>query len=111
MSSKSSASKGLRSLALISLLVVVGWLVVFPAVTRLGPIRRHIDRLEAARIDPSAMYYTELEMIGDVQQSLANFHREHPHALWSGEMSTNTLESSHPPMSGETGEHRRAIVP
>ncbi|MFO0819350.1 MAG: hypothetical protein U1A77_15495 [Pirellulales bacterium] len=111
MSSKNSANKGIRSLALISLLVGVGWLVVFPAVARLGPIRRHIERLEAARIDPSAMYYTELEMIGDVRQSLADFHREHPQALWSGEMSANTLESSNAPLVVETDEQRRAIVP
>lgn len=111
MSSKSSSSSGVRSLALVSLLAAIGWLVVFPTIARLGPIRRHIDRLEAARIDPSAMYYTELEMIEDVHQSLADFHRDHPLALWSGELNADTLESSSRPDAGEAREQPRATVP
>lgn len=111
MSSKSSSNSGTRSLALVSLLVAIGWLVVFPAISRLGPIRRHIDRLEAARIDPSAMYYTELEMIDDVHRSLAEFHRDHPRALWSGEMDDDTLESSSRPDACEAREQPRETVP
>lgn len=64
--------------------VAAVWLVALPTAGRLSVVRRHIERLEAARIDPSAMYYTELEMIGDVRDQMNEFRARHPDALWSG---------------------------
>lgn len=46
-------------------LVVMGtvWLVLLPAVSRIPSIAEERARQRAQGIDPSAMYYTELEMI------------------------------------------------
>ncbi|MFO0906004.1 MAG: hypothetical protein U0939_23555 [Pirellulales bacterium] len=73
------------------------WLVVLPSIGRLTAVREHVARLEAARIDPSAMYYTELEMMNDVRDSVHDFHRRHPSGLWSGRM------SDEPPIPREPG--------
>lgn len=45
--------------------VVLGvvWGVVLPAVLRCGPVARHVARMEAAGVNPAAMYYTELERL------------------------------------------------
>lgn len=45
--------------------VVLGvvWGMVLPAVLRCGPVARHVARMEAAGINPAAMYYTELERL------------------------------------------------
>lgn len=37
------------------------WLVVLPRLGETPPIKRHIETMKAAGIDPSAMFYTELE--------------------------------------------------
>ena len=78
-----------RFLASIFVMLVV-WLVVLPAIGRLTVVRDHVARLEAARIDPSAMYYTELEIMNDVRDEVHDFHRRHPAALWSGHMTPPT---------------------
>ncbi|MCC9608691.1 hypothetical protein LOC68_09000 [Blastopirellula sp. JC732] len=42
-------------------LVAFTWLVVLPRLADAPPVKRHIQTMKAAGIDPSAMYYTELE--------------------------------------------------
>ncbi|TWT34774.1 hypothetical protein [Blastopirellula retiformator] len=37
------------------------WLVVLPRLGETPPVKRHIETMKAAGIDPSAMFYTELE--------------------------------------------------
>ncbi len=37
------------------------WLVLLPALTQTDYVRSHIDRMQAAGIDPSAMFYTEVQ--------------------------------------------------
>jgi hypothetical protein len=41
----------------------VVWGMVLPAVLRCGPVARHVARMEAAGVNPAAMYYTELERL------------------------------------------------
>jgi hypothetical protein len=40
--------------------VAIVWLVVLPRVAALSIVRAHIERNEAAGVDPAAKYYTEL---------------------------------------------------
>ncbi len=47
------------ALAVLSIALV--WLVVLPWVGEQAAVRRHVDRLHAADINASAMFYTELE--------------------------------------------------
>lgn len=43
------------------------WLILLPALARLRPIHDHIERMERARIDPSAMFYTEIEGMDEIR--------------------------------------------
>ncbi len=42
-------------------LVAVIWLCVLPWLSRRPAIKEHIERMKNAGIDPSAMFYTEVE--------------------------------------------------
>lgn len=42
-------------------LVTLTWLVVLPRLADAPPVKRHIETMQAAGIDPSAMFYTELD--------------------------------------------------
>ncbi|MFI4849717.1 hypothetical protein [Gimesia chilikensis] len=56
--------------------------MALPRIARVPQIRAKIEHLEAHQIDPSAMYYTDLEKVEDTVQQIHDFHREHPNALW-----------------------------
>lgn len=58
------------------------WLVVFPELARVPQLRSEIDFLEEKQIDPTAMFYSDLETIEDTVQNIHDFHRENPNALW-----------------------------
>lgn len=49
----------------IGLLSIV-WLVILPAYARQPKMRQHLRWLDDQGIDPSAMYYTELEVMEDI---------------------------------------------
>lgn len=42
------------------------WLVVLPAYARRPAMREHLQWLDDQGIDPSAMYYTELEVMEEI---------------------------------------------
>lgn len=56
-----NARTGRRRLLIASALMAAIWLVLLPRMSKYGPIESMIERHEAAGIDPSAMFYTELE--------------------------------------------------
>lgn len=58
------------------------WLVVLPRIAAIPQIKAEIDFLEEKQIDPTAMFYSDLETIEDTVQEITNFHKEHPDALW-----------------------------
>ncbi|MFM9024459.1 MAG: hypothetical protein ACKON7_03815 [Planctomycetaceae bacterium] len=39
------------------------WCGLLPRLLEWRPIARHVTRMEARRVDPAAMYYTELERL------------------------------------------------
>lgn len=55
--------------------VAVIWLVVLPWWADSSEMRAHLDWLEARRVDPSAMYYTELEAMKPILHELNARHR------------------------------------
>lgn len=65
----------LTSLALI-------WLVLLPALGDYPQIRRHIDTMQAAGINPSAMYYSELPNLPAAEAEFRRIHRDDPGLLW-----------------------------
>lgn len=55
------ASVMVRRIAWLTL--VLFWLVVLPRLEQCAPMAQHIAWLEAARIDPSAMFYSEMPIV------------------------------------------------
>lgn len=67
---------------LISGLLGLFWLIVLPRLAETPQLRAKIEFLEEKQIDPSAMYYTDLENVEETVQRIHHFHQEHPNALW-----------------------------
>lgn len=60
----------LNLLAAIAVLAVI-WLIALPWAAGQPKMARHLEWLEQEKIDPSAMYYTELEMMKPILTRLA----------------------------------------
>jgi HAMP domain-containing protein len=43
--------------------VALIWCGLLPRLLEIGPVARHVALMEARGVDPSAMYYTELERL------------------------------------------------
>ncbi|MEW4561479.1 hypothetical protein AB1K70_03075 [Bremerella sp. JC770] len=65
MTYDSQVRKTLSLLGVIAVMAVV-WLVILPAHARQEAMRKHLEWLDQQGIDPSAMYYTELEVMEDI---------------------------------------------
>lgn len=61
-----SRSPGLIRLIAASGVIALGWLAVLPWIAEQPRMKSHLDWLEAEKIDPSAMYYTELEVMTEI---------------------------------------------
>ncbi|QDV66756.1 hypothetical protein Poly24_04440 [Rosistilla carotiformis] len=61
-------TKKLLSLVLAIAAVAVVWLVILPAYARQPAMTKHLQWLDDQGIDPSAMYYTELEVMEQILQ-------------------------------------------
>ena len=66
---------------LIALLMVV-WGILLPRVTQNAEVAARIVELEVKGIDPSAMYYTDLEISDEISFQVERAIRENPDALW-----------------------------
>lgn len=55
--------------------VAAVWLVVLPTLARVRPIESHIDRMDRAKIDPSAMFYTEIEGMDEIRDKVDAWRR------------------------------------
>lgn len=62
--------------------ILVLWLVVLPWLATQPPIRRHIEFLEQRQIDPSAMFYTELEAMPALRTKVSRIREDHPASFW-----------------------------
>jgi len=55
--------------------VALLWLVVLPWLGRQDQVADHIQALQEQRIDPSAMYYTELEILPAIAHRVERLHK------------------------------------
>ncbi len=53
--------RGWKSLTICCVLGIIIWIFLLPWLARQEHVRKMIDRNEAAGIDPSAMFYSDLE--------------------------------------------------
>ncbi len=63
--------------------MLVVWLVVLPWFAGLPPIRRHIQFMQEKKIDPNAMYYTELETMTEMIDRVRRLRRGEHVPGWS----------------------------
>jgi len=63
--------------------ILILWLAILPRIADQPPVRRHIEFLEQRQIDPSAMYYTELEPMAEVRARIARIRDQHPASFWT----------------------------
>ncbi len=70
--------------ALFWLAIIACWCVVLPWLARQPARAARIKALERAGIDPSAMYYSELEMMPDTLRQLEQLHARDANLLWGG---------------------------
>ena len=60
--------------------VVLLWLVVLPWLGRQAQVVEHIQTLQEQRIDPSAMYYSELEILPAIAHRVERLHEYYGYA-------------------------------
>ena len=58
------------------------WLLLLPFLSTQPTIAARIERLESKGIDPSAMFYTELDIMDDISHRWEESKAKHPDALW-----------------------------
>jgi hypothetical protein len=59
-------TRGVIRLGVATAMLATVWLGVLPRVGALAPVREFVRGNEAAGINPSAMYYTEVEAMGAI---------------------------------------------
>lgn len=75
-------SSGWGQLAVGLGIILLLWLAVLPQLANQPPVRRHIEFLEQQRIDPSAVFYTELEPMAELRTRIAEIRRDAPAPFW-----------------------------
>jgi len=63
MSPLNSPTRAVVRLVAGGMLSAVVWCGLFPRLLEWPPVARHVALMEERRVDPSAMYYTELERL------------------------------------------------
>ena len=58
------------------------WTIVLPWAGQLPPVRARIEFLDSQGIDPSALYYTDLEAMPRLEANLAAKRRQASRAFW-----------------------------
>jgi len=63
MSPLNSPTRAIVRLVAGGMLIAAAWCGLFPRLLEWPPVARHVALMEERRVDPSAMYYTELERL------------------------------------------------
>ena len=64
-------------------IVAAVWLVALPWLARQSHVSAHIELQERQGIDPSAMFYSELEIVPPIAHRVERLHETHEGAFWS----------------------------
>ena len=91
-SRSNSTPRGWIRLAVGSTAILVLWLAVLPRIADQPAVRRHIEFLEQQQIDPSVMFYTELEPMAEVRSRVTRIRRDHPEPFWQPQLGRDRSE-------------------
>ena len=70
-------------------IICVVWLVLLPILSTQPTTAARIERLESKGIDPSAMFYTDVEIMEEISHRWKETTAKHPDALWVPDVSIN----------------------
>lgn len=73
---------GWGQLGLLVLVIGLLWMKVLPLIGRQDSVAEHIERQEQLGIDPSAMFYSELEIAERVARKSKRIHERHSDNFW-----------------------------
>lgn len=79
---ETTPARGRRALLLWTLLGGIVWCGILPAISRQPHIRAEIEHEDSLGIDPSALFYTDLDLMDDVLTRIDRFQQDNPRALW-----------------------------
>ncbi len=82
-SPQKSQLRGIMQLAGSLVVITVLWLGVFPWLADQPAMSQRIKQREELGIDLGSMFYTDLEIMGEVEANLDAFKEKHPNALWN----------------------------
>ena len=68
--------------AILTGIILVVWCVLLPAVIQQPDVASHIIDLEVKGIDPSAMFYTDLEIAEEISYRVERGSKKDPDLLW-----------------------------
>lgn len=74
--------RGRLALFVWSAAICVVWLIILPELSNRVEMRQRAEFLESRGIDPSAMFYTELDAVDPLLDRLERYHRDHAARLW-----------------------------
>lgn len=63
-------------------MLTITWCVVLPWIGRHPAIAKHIEHQEEQGIDPSAMFYSELEIVPSIAHRIERLHATQPEAFF-----------------------------
>ena len=69
---------------LTAIVIVVGcvWMVVLPFLQHNSALQKEIQFLDEQGIDPSALYYTDLEVMSKLEANVMKAKEQNPQAFW-----------------------------
>jgi hypothetical protein len=79
----SSNAKEWSSLCLGVLAIVIVWTLVLPWIGSRQSVRSEIEFLDRQGVDPTALYYSDLEAMERIESDIAAISQAHPDAFWS----------------------------
>ena len=62
--------------------IVTIWILVLPWIGSRPSVRMQIEYLDRDGVDPTALYYTDLEAMERVESDIAAISQSHPDAFW-----------------------------
>jgi biopolymer transport protein ExbB/TolQ len=69
-------------LSLASASILFTWTVILPWIGDWHAVRGRIDFLDERGIDPAALYYTDLDVMAEIEANIAALENAHPEAFW-----------------------------
>ena len=82
-SAEGSSTSERINFALAMLTMGLVWMFLLPWLGSQSPVAQHIETQQRLRIDPSALFYTELEMLPEIVHHEERLHDSYHTELWS----------------------------